>query len=56
MVGQDGGPWIGTKVHIIDGSIYNLIGEAKWAKTQRMIKMAAKGCNGITPGLQGVAK
>ena len=37
MDGQDGGPWRGTKFHIINGSIYQLIGEVKWAKTQPMI-------------------
>ena len=31
-------PWIGTKVDIIDGSIYQLIGERKWAKTRLIIK------------------
>ena len=36
--GQDRGPWIGTKVHIIDGSIYQLIGEGTWAKNRLIIK------------------
>ena len=27
----------GTKVHIIDVYIYNIIGEVKWAKTQLII-------------------
>ena len=38
MTGQDGGPWRGTKVHVIYGSIYQLIGEVKWAKTWIIIK------------------
>ena len=26
MAGQDGGPWIGTNLHIIDGSVYQMTG------------------------------
>ena len=35
---QDRGPWIGAKVRIIYGSIYQLRGEGKWAKTRIIIK------------------
>ena len=38
MARQDGGTWRGTKVHIVYGSIYQLIGEGKWAKTRLIIK------------------
>ena len=38
MAGQDGGPWIRTKVHIIYRYIYQMIGEGKWAKTRIIIK------------------
>ena len=38
MAGQDVGSWIGTKVHIIYGSIYQLMGEEKWSKTRIIIK------------------
>ena len=38
MAGQDGGMWRGKKVHIIDGSVYQLIGEGKWSKTRIIIK------------------
>ena len=35
--GQDGYLWIGKKIHIIDGYIYQLIGEGKWAKDRLII-------------------
>ena len=38
MYGKYGVPWRGMKVHIIDGSIYQLMGERKWAKTRLIIK------------------
>ena len=37
MARKDGGPRRGTAVHIIDGSIYQLIGDGKWAKTRIII-------------------
>ena len=33
MSGQDGGPWRGTNDQIIEGSIYQLTRDEKWAKT-----------------------
>ena len=57
IAGQERGPWRGTKVQIIDDSIYELIKEEKWAKNRLIIKkMSAKGCIRRTPGLQRVAK
>ena len=38
MVGQDRGLRRGTKFHILDGSIYHMTGEGKWAKTRLIIK------------------
>ena len=38
MPGQDGGLWRGTKVHIIDGSIYQLTGAGKCANNWLIIK------------------
>ena len=38
MDGQDGSTWKGTKVYIIDGSIYQLIGEGIWVETRIIIK------------------
>ena len=38
MAGQDRGPWRGEKVHIIDGSIYQLILEGERAKNWLIIK------------------
>ena len=38
MARKDGGPRRGKKVHIIDGSVYQLIGEEKLAKTRITIK------------------
>ena len=32
MAGKYRGTWRGNKFHIIDGSIYQLIGEGKWVK------------------------
>ena len=54
--GQDRDPWRGTKVHIIDGSIYHMIGEAKWANSRLIIKNVSYNRIGRTPGLQGVTK
>ena len=57
MSGQEGFPWRGEKVHIIDGSIYKMIREGKWSKNKLIIKkMVTKGIIGRTPGLQGFAK
>ena len=38
MVGKDRGLWRCTKFHIINGSIYQLIGKEKWAKNQLILK------------------
>ena len=38
MAGKYGGLKRGTKVKIIDGSVYQLIGERKWTKTQIIIE------------------
>ena len=38
MAGQYEGPWRGMKVHIIDSSVYQLIGEGKWVNIWIMIK------------------
>ena len=38
MTRNDVGTCRGTKVHIIDGSIYQLIGEVKWDNTWLIIK------------------
>ena len=43
MARQEVGSWRGTKVHIIDGSIYQLIGEEKWTNTRIIIKNGCKG-------------
>ena len=56
MVGKDGGPWIGTKVYIIYGSIYELVGEGKWSKTSFINKKVSTERIGRAPGLQGFAK
>ena len=46
-----------TKVHIIYGYIYHMIGEVKWEKAWIIIKkMVARGRTRRTPGLQEVAK
>ena len=39
---QDGGLWRGEKFHIIYWSIYQLIGEGKWAKNRIIIKNGCK--------------
>ena len=52
MEGQDLGMWIGMKVYILDGSVYQLIGEIKWANNWPIIlKMVTKDCIGINLGL-----
>ena len=38
MSGQDEVPWRGMKVHIIDESDYQLIGEEKWTNTRMIIE------------------
>ena len=47
--GQYRGPGIGTNVHIIDASIYQTVGEGKWAKTQIIIKNGCKGSHRDNP-------
>ena len=37
IVGKDGGMWRGTKARIIDGPVYQLIGEGECTKTQIII-------------------
>ena len=56
MSGQDGGPWRGTNVHIIDEFIYHLIGEVKWANPRLIKQLFQRGCMRRTPWLQGVTK
>ena len=52
MEGQDLGLWIGMKFYIIYGSVYQLIGEIKWANNWPIIlKMVTKDCIGINLGL-----
>ena len=49
IIGQDRVPWIGTKVHIIYGYIYHIIGEGRWEKTRITIKNVCKGSHWDKP-------
>ena len=57
MSGKDGCPWRVMKVHIRYGSIYQMIGEGKRAKTRLIIKKTvAKGRIRTTPGIKNFEK
>ena len=49
MEGQEGGSWRGTKFHIKERSVYQLVVEEKWAKTRHIIQNWLLGVMSYTP-------